>query len=298
MTSQQYLESVLEANKFVIGSDDHKDVQKRRDEVEGKLRGEFGSKIQTVKYSGSIAKSTAVKGSYDLDIAVHFKNGSFDTLKGMYDAVHDFLKKHYSIRRQRVSVALKDLHVDVVPGRRINPDDTSDNDVNLYRTDTETRIKTNIVLQVSHVSASDARELIKLAKIWRDVWNLSFKSFAMELLVIKALDGFETTGLDAMMRQVLTYIRDNVETVALPDPGNHSNDVASTIDSADKTYVKKDAAKGLGYLESEEKKKEPDMEDAWRKVFRDEPAEGTEESGSSPLIVTQDRRTQVDRTHG
>ncbi|KKM13058.1 hypothetical protein SY88_00395 [Clostridiales bacterium PH28_bin88] len=298
MTAHQYLESVLEANKFDDESTGQT-VAERRAEVEEKLRKEFGSKIQTIKYSGSIAKATAVKDSYDVDIAVHFKHDAFDKLKEMFDAVYDFLKKHYTVRKQRVSVGIKSLHVDVVPGRRINADDPQDNDVNLYRTDTDSRIKTNIVKQIDAVSASSVRDVIKLTKIWRDVWGLSFKSFALELLVMKALDGFDGSGLDNKMKTVLTFIQENVENVILSDPGNPSNNVADTIDSGDKEYFKKTATKCLGFLEDAEQDEDPDMENAWRKVFKDQTVnESGSSAGSRIIVMTQDKRVHVDRTHG
>lgn len=298
MTPHQYLEDLLDRNKFDEDGSSAKTVAQRRDEIEQKLREEFGAKIQTIKYSGSVAKKTAVKGSYDVDIALHFKHDAFDTLKEMYEAVYNFLKKHYKdAREQRVSVGIKSLHVDVVPGRRINATDTADNDVNLYVTKPESRIKTNIVKQVQAVSESGARDVIKLAKLWRDAWGLDFKSFAMELLVMKALDGHEGSGLDNKMRQVLTFIQDNVETVALVDPGNSNNNVADTIDSADKRYLKQTAKKCLGILAEEEQAEEPNMEAAWKKVFKEE---GVSESSTNMqrVVVTQDKRLHVDRTHG
>lgn len=298
MTAHQYLEDVLEANKFDEEGTGNT-VAERRAEIEEKLREEFGAKIQTIKYSGSIAKATAVKDSYDVDIAVHFKHDAFDTLKEMFDSVYDFLKKHYNVRKQKVSVGIKNLHVDVVPGRRINADDPSDNDVNLYRTDTDSWIKTNIVKQVKAISASGVRNVIKLAKIWRDIWGLQFKSFALELLVMKALDGFAGSGLDNKMKTVLTFIRDNVKTVTLSDPGNPSNNVADTVNSGDKEYFKKIAEKCLGFLEDAEQNEDADMVDAWRKVFKDQAVnEISSSAGFRITVKTQDKRVHVDRTHG
>lgn len=297
MTAHEYLQDVLNRNRFDEETTG-KSVSERRDEVEEVLRDEFGSKIQTVKYSGSIAKATAVKDSYDIDIAVHFKHDSFETLKDVFDAVYGLLDKHYTVRKQKVSVGIKSLHVDVVPGRRIDAEDPQNNDVNLYRTDTETRIRTNIQKQVEAVRASGVRDVIKLAKIWRDVWGLSFKSFALELLVMKALEDSAVTGLDNKTRTVLAFIRDNVETVVLSDPGNPSNNVAETVDDADKQYFRKVAQKCLEFLEAEEKQEDPDMVSAWQRVFREEG--GTREGTSSGkrFVVTQDKRLHVDRTHG
>lgn len=227
MTAYKYLEDVLEANKFDKDQNDETAADRSK-EVREKLEDEFGNKIVTIRYSGSIAKATAVANSHDVDLAVHFKHDAFDTLEGMFNAVRDFLKKHYTVREQKVSVGIPSQDVDVVPGRRLN-DNTKDYDVNLYRRDTKTRIKTNIVEQIQAVRESDAREVIKLAKIWRDKWGASFKSFALELLSIQALGDFEGDGLDKKMRTVLNFIQDEVKTVVLTDPGNSNNDVAATV---------------------------------------------------------------------
>lgn len=299
MTGHQFLESVLEDYKFDEATEKPK-VEANRDKVEAKIRAEFGSAIQTVKYSGSIAKATAIKSSHDIDIAIHFKSDSFETLEQMYQAVMDLLKKHWKTREQKVSIGLPGLDVDVVPGRRISTD-TSNNDVWLYRTDTKTRIKTNIEKQKAAVTESGVRDVIKLAKAWREQWGLHFKSFAIELLVMRALEGFTGSGLDNKYRAVLEFIRDSVETCQLIDPGNSANNVADTVDSGDKKLFKAKAKECLGFLdELDEESSETDRENAWRKVFKYKTVSGdAKESYSSRIIVgTQDFRGQSDRRHG
>lgn len=299
MTPHQYLEEILERNKFEQEQNDETAAERSQD-IREKLEGEFGSKIYTIRYSGSIAKHTAVAGSHDVDLAVHFKHDALDTLKSMYDAVHDFLKKHYTVKKQKVSIGIPDRDVDVVPGRLIMEDpDSCDNDdrydMNIYRTDTDSYIKTNIVKQIEHVRKSGVRDAIKLTKIWRDAWGAHFKSFAVELLVIKALKDFDGSGLDNKFRTVLTKIRDEIKTIRLEDPGNSNNNVADAIDDADKDYLKKIAEKCLGYLTGEEKKKEPDMVAAWKRVFKDT---SSTTSSAAPTYIVKDARIHVDRTNG
>lgn len=300
MTPHQYLESVLEQNKFEQEQNDET-AAKRSQDIREKLFKEFGSKIYTIRYSGSIAKHTAVAGSHDVDLAVHFKHDAFETLRAMYDAVYDFLKKEgYTVKRQKVSVGIPDRDVDVVPGRLImeDPDScaTEDKyDMNIFRTDTGSYIKTNIVKQINHVRESGALDVIKLTKIWRDAWGAHFKSFAIELLVIKALKDFDGRGLDTKLRTVLTKIRDEIKTIRLEDPGNSNNNVADTVDDADKDYLKKIAEKCLGYLEEEEKKKEPDLVAAWKRVFKDT---SSITSSAAPTYLVKDARIHVDRING
>jgi predicted nucleotidyltransferase len=295
MTAIQYLKDLLERNKFDEAAK-MPGVNERREKVEKKLRDEFGSKIQSIKYSGSIAKHTALKDSFDIDLAVHFKKDAFDTLKEMYDAVYDLLAKTYTVRKQRVSVGLVNQNVDVVPGRRINPDDTTDNDVNLYRTDTGGSLQTNIEEQKEYIRKSGARDIIKLTKIWRTKWDLQVKSFAVELLVIKALDGNDETALDARMKAVLEFIRDHMESVRLIDPGNSNNNVADTIPALEKKYLARTAAECVQYLDDADEEDEDSIEDAWRKVFREE-KRGTDTNGRLKFPV-YDVTKQRTRIHG
>jgi len=297
MTGHQYITQVLSDNEF-----DEKDrpaIEDRRNKIQQAIEKEFGSKIQTIKYSGSISKATATKTSHDIDIAIHFKRDAFETLKGMFDATYDLLKRHYkTARQQRVSIGLPGQNVDVVPGRRVNPDDTSDNDVFLYVTDNDGRIKTNIEKQKSAVTASGVRDVIKVIKIWRDRWDRKFKSFALELLVMKALKTFDGKGMDNKVREVLEYIKDNIASCVLEDPGNSNNDVAESIGKADKAILKATARECLGYLDEADPDDEDDMENAWRKVFKDEPVKSGTKKSSRVVFPTKDYRSQPDRRHG
>lgn len=301
MTPHEYLQTQLDNNK--LSEEEQNNVSERKQKIEDKLRGEFGSKIQSIKYSGSISKGTAVKNSHDIDIALHFKNDSFSTLKEMYDSVYDFLEKHYKVRKQKVSIGLPGQDVDVVPGRRINPDDSSDNDVFLYRTDNDSRIKTNIEKQKDAIRESGSKEVIKLCKIWRDNWNLEFKSFALELLVIKALEDFDGKGYDNKFRHLLEYICENVESVTLTDPGNSNNDVAETVESSKKKLFKSTAKECIKFIddaEQSEEDKDDNILNAWKKVFNE--TTNNESKGSATfnrfVIPTQDYRAQSNRHHG
>jgi len=294
MTAIQYLQDVLNRNKFDEAAE-MPGVTERREKVEKKLRDEFGSKIQSIKYSGSIAKGTALKDSFDIDLAVHFKKDAFGTLKDMYDSVYNLLVKTYKVRKQRVSIGLINQNVDVVPGRRTNPDDSTDNDVNLYRTDTGGWLLTNIEEQKEFIRNSGARDTIKLAKIWRTKWGLPVKSFTMELLVIRALDGSDDTACDARMKKLLTFIRDEVESVRLIDPGNSNNDVADTMSEGEKKALALTAENCVKYLD-EAGEEDDDIVAAWRKVFKEEKHEN---DGQGRLRYrVQDVARQPDRTHG
>jgi len=299
MTVTEYLESLLDEEK--ISEEEKEKIRKKRDEVETAIREEFGNKIKTVKYSGSIAKHTAINSSKDLDLAIHFKKESFDSLKEMYDSVFDFLKDNYNVRKQKVSIGLSDFNVDVVPGRRIDEEDESNNDVFLYRSDNDSRIKTNIEIHKSHIKESGCRSVIKLMKIWKNKWNVKFKSFALELLVIQALNDSSKTGLKDRTKEVLEYIVENIETINLIDPANSNNNVADVIEDYKKLFMKTTASNCLSYLDDADEDPESQLS-AWKKVFNDfSGSGGTNNNYTSSSIVkrnTTDWGRQPDRRHG
>lgn len=297
MTVTEYLESLLEAEK--INDEDKEEIAENREEVEKAIRGKFGDKVKTVKYSGSIAKHTAINSSKDLDLAVHFKHESFTTLKEMYESVFDFLNESFNVRKQKVSIGLPDFNVDVVPGRRIDQEDDSNNDVFLYRSDDDSRIKTNIETHKSHITNSGCRNEIKLMKIWKNKWNVKFKSFAMELLVIQALNGSSKTGLKDRIKEVLEYIVENVEEINLIDPANSNNNVADVIEENKKLFIKTTASTCLSYLENISEDQENQLS-AWKKVFHDFSG-GANSSFTGIGVVTRntaDWGRQPDRRHG
>lgn len=298
MTVTEYLESLLDDEK--VSEEDKGEIRNKRDEVEKAIREEFGNKVKTIKYSGSIAKHTAINSSKDLDLAVHFKKDSFDTLQKMYDSVFDFLNDLYYVRKQKVSIGLIDYDVDVVPGRRIDEEDDSNNDVFLYQSDDGGRIKTNIEKHKDHITESGCREAIKLMKIWRNKWNVKFKSFALELLVIQALADSAATGLKDRTKEILEYIVENIEEINLIDPANSNNNVADIIEDYRKTFMKTTASTCLSYIEEAENNNISELS-AWKKVFYDFTGDTTNSSYESSSIVkrnTTDWGRQPDRRHG
>ncbi len=240
---QQYLEKVL--SKYNLTDKQIESLQNKRKGVEDFLRSKYGSKIQSVNYSGSYAKQTAISLKYDLDILVFFHRDSFNTLSEMYNSVYETMKSYGLVNKQKVSIRLSSgiESIDVVPARRI---DSTSTDANLYISTTGGLIKTNTVLHKEYISASGCRPIIKLMKVWKSQHGIHYKSFALELLTIKALDGFMSEDYGDRMWQVLGFIKDNVETLKLIDPANSNNNVSDLIDNLDKQNMKNQAASSLG----------------------------------------------------
>ena len=240
MTAHEYLENVL--NSHTLNDREVESLRNKRSEIETYLRSCFGQDITNLYYSGSIAKGTAIRLSYDLDLCVYFKRDSFNSLRDMYEQVYTNLDQRYYVQPKTVSIAIKGSNVDIVPARRI---DNTGVLVNLYRRDTNSQIQTSISIHVKTISASGVRNIIKLIKTWKRRHNLHFKSFALELLVIKSLKDKVLHGYDNKVWEVLKYIRDNVLTVRLEDPTNSNNIVSDLILEKNKQAMRTQAMVSL-----------------------------------------------------
>jgi hypothetical protein len=115
-----------------------------------------------------------------------------ETLEEIYHNTASALEPTYVIERKPSALRPKDhdpqrfgvdFHIDVVPGRYI---DDSKADTFLYQSSGEKkRLKTNLEVHINHVKDSGVIETIRLIKLWRERKGLKFKTFVLELLVIK-----------------------------------------------------------------------------------------------------------------
>ena len=163
----------------------------------------------------------------------------------MYSDVYGVLSEKYPVNKQKVSIGLTydGDNIDIVPARKI---DEKTDDANLYINTTGGQIKTNIPKHKDHISQAKCRPTIKLMKIWKFRHSLHFKSFALELLTIRALESCKSHDLGDQVLHVLRFIRDNVENVKLVDPANTNNIVSDLVDAIDKTNMKNNAVSSLG----------------------------------------------------
>jgi len=271
----KHLKCVLESHKIKKEQallDKH--ISKRK-EIKEDLEEKYGSDIYSPFNSGSYAKNTAVNKKFDFDFMVPFKRDAFKTLEEMFDDVYSFLYDKYrseaQVRKQKVSIGLdfspdKDLDIvkiDVVPGRELKKNQyPTDDNLNLYVNDQfgsfqkgSDRIQSNIQAQIDKIKDSvykaSLRQIIRILKVWKIHNNKSIKSFFIELITIKAFESKDPSGeLWDMLKTVMEYIRDNVKTVALPDPGNSNNNIADSMSSSDKDVLSNDMKNMIEQIES------------------------------------------------
>lgn len=248
----------------------------KRDAVQAALNKKFGTDLACIQHSGSYAKHTAINIKFDMDLCLNFKRKSFDTLQSMYDAVLDYLESNefsdevgdlLQTRPQKVSVGLfflvegETLNFDITPGRRISDDDPDCFDLNLHlkTEDASTRMKTNIAKQVEHIKGrKKERETIRLLKAWKFAHFSNLKSFLLELLTIKAFDNKGEanvpTGRWERLKLTMEFIRDNIETINLADPGNSNNNVAASLSDEHKTELARDMKRALTQIDGDASK--------------------------------------------
>lgn len=273
INKNEYLDEVLYSHKMCHiekRTDKYKEIAK---DLRDAVMEHYGNKKMYPTFlSGSIAKHTAVNTKFDIDFVIPFRRDSFDTLEAMYEDVHTFLKtlikdnekyRAANLKKQTVSIGFtiltevegsyEEISIDVVPGRELKQDDYGETrDLNLYFCNPDwgflakdsTYQKTNIQKQSDTICGKEnERKIIRLLKVWKKANNKDIKSFALELFVIKAMDGYDgAKDLWSMLKHVLQYIAEHAtdKSCHLLDPGNSNNDVLEKMDDVKRSYLQRE----------------------------------------------------------
>ncbi|WP_018612324.1 hypothetical protein [Segetibacter koreensis] len=270
----RHLDCVLKSHNIENNEDLMTAYRNKRGKVREDLKKKFEGEIYQILHSGSYKKFTAVNIKFDMDLVVPFSKDEADALEKIYNDLYKYYDTEYrkkdtsllEVKAQKVAIGLtffvdgKLLDLDIVPGREIN-DYEKDGDLNLFVNDRRngnskaTTLKTNIEKQIDNIrNNSVARETIKLFKIWKRRNNGQIKSFVIELIVIKALEGYAgASDRWSKLKHVLTYIRDNIKTVRLVDPGNTNNIVSDSLEDFQKNSISETSKWMLEDLEKNEK---------------------------------------------
>lgn len=243
MTNNEYLREVLASQNLADESEELKELQGHREDVESLLKERFAESSPTIRYGGSKAKGTLIKESYDLDLVCYFPHddtSAGETLKQIYENVRDALKKKYAVQEKTSALRLqssdpattgKDFHIDVVPGRYV---DDSKDDCFLYQSQGDKeRLKTNLQVHIDHVKESGVTDAIRLLKLWKVRRGLSVKQFVFELLIIKLLADKKSSSLAEQVKHVWTEIDEAQEAIKVEDPANPTgNDLMPILQSS------------------------------------------------------------------
>ena len=189
------------------------------------------------EFSGSLAKGTGVNIGTDADIFISVSSTTPGTLADLYETLFNAVSQSgYAARKQNVSIGttVNGYKIDLVPGRRQSQ---YGNDHSLYKNKSGTWTQTNINTHINHVKGSNRIEEIRLAKIWRQLHNLDFPSFYLEMAVIDSLKYSPVGNLAGNFLKVLEFFRDELPTKRYIDPANTKNVISDDLNTAQKSTI-------------------------------------------------------------
>src|SRR5881296_1502198 len=110
MNTETYLNDVLQSQNLADDSEELKDLQKHRADVERLLRTEFEGASPTIRYGGSRAKGTMNREEYDLDIICyvpHDNDSAGASLEEIYNNAYKALNKKYFVSPKTSALRLQ-----------------------------------------------------------------------------------------------------------------------------------------------------------------------------------------------
>lgn len=232
MTGDQYVEGVLA--KYAVNA---LVAQGAAGNVAPAIRLWAGAYLSDLSYSGSYAKGTGNRLSTDVDLFISLKSDTPDTLGQVYAKLLNLAREQgWSPKPQNVSIGINygGVKIDLVPGKI---QAGYQNYHSLYKSKTDSWTQTNVKLHIDTVRNSGRVREIRAVKVWRNLHNLSFPSFLLELTVIEALNGRSRTALAGNVLEALRYIGANLGTTRVVDPANTNNLVSSDMTAAEKNAV-------------------------------------------------------------
>ena len=189
------------------------------------------------EFSGSLAKGTGVNIGTDADIFISVSSTTPGTLADLYETLFNAVSQSgYPARKQNVSIGttVNGYKIDLVPGKRQSQ---HGNDHSLYKNKSGTWTKTNINTHINYVKGSNRIEEIRLAKIWRQLHDLEFPSFYLEMAVIDSLKYSAVGNLSGNFLKVLEFFRDELPTKRYIDPANTNNVISDDLNTAQKSAI-------------------------------------------------------------
>ncbi len=235
MTQDEYVFQILE--KYEDSDAEVLEVQNLANSISNNLSFWAGDALSNISFSGAFAKGTTVKGSSDIDLFISLKSSTTNTLRDIYESLFNFAsEKGWNPRPQNVSVRIVQgkYKIDLVPAKK---QEIFHNWHSLYKSKTQTWTQTNVASHISTVINSNRINEIKAIKIWRNLNNLNFPSFYLELTVINALYGKRNINLADNVLYTLRYIGERFANSRVIDPANTNNIISNDFSSEEKSYI-------------------------------------------------------------
>lgn len=240
MTPDQYVEAVLA--KYAVPRGPTSPAGQLGSAVAGPLRTWAGQQLNELRYSGSYAKETGVRGISDVDVFISLKSDTNGTLKEIYEKLVSLAQANgWFPRRQDVSVGVtvNGTRGDLVPGKV----QTGYQDYHsLYLRKRDSWTQTNVTLHVDRVRNSGRVKEIRAIKIWRMLRGLDFPSLYLELFTIKSLSGRSRSTLAENVLHALRAIGSSLPSTRIEDPANTNNILSDDLTQAEKQNIASSAA--------------------------------------------------------
>ncbi len=241
MTGDQYVEAILQKYSVNISS-----AKSAADNAATAIRHWAGNQLASLEYSGSFSKGTANNISTDIDLFISLKSSTQETLKQLYESLFTCASNQgWSPVRQNVSIGatVSGRKLDLVPGKIQAGYQIVHS---LYKRKTDSWTQTNVKLHIDTVVNAGRAKETRAIKIWRNLHNLLFPSFYLELSVINGLKGRSTTNLAGNVLHALNYIGDNLPPKRIVDPANTNNVISDDLSAAEKNTVARRAKTSAG----------------------------------------------------
>lgn len=243
LTADEYLQSMLA--KYYVSTNSGSQGYQTAQKIIPYLKEWSDSCLNEIKFSGSYAKGTAVRGSADIDLFISLIPNTDGSLQELYENLNRFLfSKGFHPQKQNVSIKINEngMNVDIIPAKK-REGNTNYHSVWMNRQNTWTQ--TNIDLHINHVSQSGRLDEIKLTKIWRNLNNLDFPSFYLELIVLRALNGAYRSQLAKNFYSVLEFLQNYLVNTRIEDPSNSNNIISDDLSTSAKQIIVNAASTSL-----------------------------------------------------
>jgi hypothetical protein len=182
-----------------------------------------------IRFAGSYAKGTRVRGSTDLDLLIVVGPRTPGTAQQLYDHFFSFLKAKGLNPRQNgilVELTYHGILVHLIPAKQQWGTGAI---YEIFETERRRQITTSFDAHTKLIRESGRQEEIKATKIWRTERRLRFPSFCLELAVMEALRHHPTNQPANNLTGVLEYLRDSFCGSVIRDPSNSENIVSDDL---------------------------------------------------------------------
>lgn len=241
INNENYLKNVISKHSSThIPNNDYR-IFYLKDMIE-KWAGNF---LIEIKPSGSLAKGTAIKGSSDIDLFISLNWTLSNNLREIYENLYNLTKSYkLTSKKQNVSIGIDidNLKVDLVPGKL---QQGYKNFHSLYVRKNDTWKQANIDIHINKVKNSGRIDEIKLTKIWRNIYDLDFPSFYLELAVIESLKFKNKNQIESNFIEVLNYLSNSFINEEFEDPSSSGNWISEQLSINERKLIQKKAKESL-----------------------------------------------------